>query len=356
VSFGKNLEEVIMISCTECKKNPAAEAIGICVNCLRLKNEEQLSFNIHAKIRQEFELPSYPPKSVNGIRCHQCSNNCRIGKRAIGYCGMRINQDGKLKNKAPRESALVYTYLDPIPTNCCAAWFCSGSHQHGYNLSVFFYGCNFDCLFCQNSSHKLISEASIITEDEMVASALDERVRCVCFFGGSPEPQLPFALGVARRIMDESNHQKKICWEWNGCGNSLLVKKATQCSAESDGTVKFDLKAFHQNIVRALCGVDNRQAFHNFKLLARQYPDRELLTATTLLVPYYVDRYEVESIAAFISECDRDIPYSLLVFRPNFFMRDMPITPRQQVEECYQAARKYLKRVHIGNRHLMLFA
>ena len=28
--------------------------------------------------------------------------------------------------------------------------------------------------------------------------------KCICFFGGSPEPQLPYAIRVARRIVAES--------------------------------------------------------------------------------------------------------------------------------------------------------
>ena len=31
----------------------------------------------------------------------------------------------------------------------------------------------------------------------------------------------------------------------------------------------------------------------------------------------------------------------------------MPITPKSQVKRCYEVAKKYLKRVHIGNIHLL---
>ncbi|MFZ2071457.1 MAG: hypothetical protein WAV32_07685 [Halobacteriota archaeon] len=42
-----------------------------------------------------------------------------------------------------------------LPTNCCAAWFCPGSSHYGkVNIAVFFYGCNFNCIFCLNASHK----------------------------------------------------------------------------------------------------------------------------------------------------------------------------------------------------------
>jgi pyruvate formate lyase activating enzyme len=75
--------------------------------------------------------------------------------------------------------------------------------------------------------------------------------------------------------------------------------------------------------------------------------------ASTLLVPYYVDVSEVSSIARFISQAGPDIPYSLLVFHPDFRMNDLPITPRSQVDECYREARRYLRNVHVGNIHLL---
>lgn len=244
-------------------------------------------------------------------------------------------------------------YYDPLPTNCCAAWFCPGSKERGVNLAFFFYGCNFDCLFCQNSSHKFLNEASLLSEEDVLRAALSPQVRCVCFFGGSPEPQLPFALRVSAKIIAASGNTKHICWEWNGCGHPALARKAAELSAKSGGTVKFDLKAHHPHIVHALCGTNPSRAFENFAEIHRSFPQKNLLTATTLLVPYYVDKREVGEIARFISQNNEDIPYSLLVFHPDFLMNDLPVTPRKQAEECYHEARRHLKRVNIGNIHLL---
>ena len=91
-------------------------------------------------------------------------------------------------------------------------------------------------------------------------------------------------------------------------------------------------------------------------MIAELFPQKNLLTATTLLVPYYVDKIEVESIARFISEVNSEIPYSLLVFHPDFYMKDLPITPKTQVQEAYETAKKYLSRVNIGNKHLLAYA
>lgn len=342
-----------MDTCSSCGRAKASRIIGLCADCLRSRPKAAISPESHQAARRKFHLPPSQPQHPGGTKCRLCANECRPGIGERGYCGLRKNVDGKMASISPRNAALVHMYFDPLPTNCCAAWFCKGSGEGGYNLAVFFYGCNFDCFFCQNHSHKLLEDASLLTEDKIIAAALLPEVSCVCFFGGSPEPQLPFALRVSQKVIERSRNKKHICWEWNGCGNPALAKKAAELSARSGGTVKFDLKAFHPNISLALSGVENRRAFDNFTMLARLFPKRDMLTATTLLVPFYVEREEVREIARFISEQDKDIPYSLLLFHPDFLMTDLPTTPRRQLDECYEEARQYLSRVHVGNIHLL---
>jgi pyruvate formate lyase activating enzyme len=88
-------------------------------------------------------------------------------------------------------------------------------------------------------------------------------------------------------------------------------------------------------------------------MVAEEFPKKDLLTATTLLVPGYVESDEVEQIARFIASVNPDIPYSLLAFHPDFQMRDLPVTTRKSAEKCYTVAKQYMKRVHIGNQHLL---
>jgi pyruvate formate lyase activating enzyme len=131
------------------------------------------------------------------------------------------------------------------------------------------------------------------------------------------------------------------------------VEGAARLSVESGGTVKFDLKAFHPALHRALCGTGNERTLENFRRVADLTRGTDTLTATTLLVPSYIDTSEVDAIARFIASIDEDIPYSLLVFHPDYFLTDLPVTPRDQVEACVAAARKHLTRVHVGNLALL---
>jgi pyruvate formate lyase activating enzyme len=353
---------------------PVSKALGVCLDCIkgRWSDAEPFVEIAHAKARARHGLPGNPPRTEGGVSCSLCSNQCVIGDGERGYCGLRSNEGG-LRSLADRGMGLLHSYIDSHVTNCCSAWFCPAGTGSGYpeyarrdgpergysNLAVFFYGCNFDCLFCQNSSHKNFGGM-----DPQPAGVIarrveeDPRISCVCYFGGSPEPQLPYAIQASRLALEaRRSGPLRICFEWNGCGDPALVRRAAELSLESGGNVKFDLKCSTPELSLALSGVPNERAFRNFEMIAEEhYPERvgmPVLTASTLLVPGYVDAWEVGAIAEFIAGLDPSIPYSLLAFHPSYQMADLPYTPLRQAVECYRAARRHLERVHVGNLHIL---
>lgn len=353
-----------------------SKSLGVCVDCIRKDPEVSLrhALETHRRSRANYGLPSSPPRASDGIPCNICANECIIGVGQTGYCGLRTNVKGKLESRSTPSSGLLYAYEDPHVTNCCSAWFCPAGTGAGYpkyartkwaergysNLAVFFYGCNFDCLFCQNASHKNLSSASSANLEDLVdTTVVNERISCWCFFGGSPEPQLPFAINASRKVLETVGSRRvlRICFEWNGAGNPRLVKEAAELALVSGGNLKFDLKTFNPSLSHALSGVSNMRTYENFKMVYdgfyNQRPELPLLTATTLMVPGYVDEVEVDQIAGFIATLSPSIPYSLLIFHPHFMMRDLPVTPIEQIERCFKTARKHLKEVHIGNLPLV---
>jgi pyruvate formate lyase activating enzyme len=135
-----------------------------------------------------------------------------------------------------------------------------------------------------------------------------------------------------------------------------LLDPAVEISLETGGCIKFDLKAFDVGVHYGLTGVSNQRILENFAWAAQRSNRRTglpLVIASTLLVPGYVGAEQVRKIAAFIAAIDPNIPYALLVFTPNFYMSDLPLTPSQQVQEAEYAARAAgLTNVHINDRHL----
>jgi pyruvate formate lyase activating enzyme len=268
--------------------------------------------------------------------------------------------------------AAVAWYYDPLPTNCVADWVCpaSGSAgypaftdtkgpEHGYgNLAVFYKACTIDCLFCQNWHFKERDAGQTLRSASELAEAATSRIRCICFFGGDPAPQIEHALlaaQLARRSRD--GELLRVCWETNGAMSRSGLDEMARLSFESGGCIKFDLKAWDDRLHRALCGASNRRTFESFEYLSRwtsRRPDPPLLVASTLLVPGYVDSSQVGAIARFLAELDPGIPYSLLAFHPAFEMDDLPRTPRAQATECLAAAEAAgLERVRLGNVHLL---
>jgi pyruvate formate lyase activating enzyme len=189
---------------------------------------------------------------------------------------------------------------------------------------------------------------------EELAAKAHARTFCVCYFGGDPTPQMPHALATSRILADQG---VRVCWETNGTMQPKLLDRAVKLSLETGGCIKFDLKAYDENLHLALTSVTNGRTLGNFARAAGcipQRPNPPLVIASTLLVPGYVDAEEVGKIARFIATFDPDIPYTLLGFHPHFYIHDLPRTSVRHAEEAQAAARAAgLTKVRVGNRHLL---
>ncbi len=364
-----------MGTCVACgaESELISDAIGACVACLRAGDEKALdtAMEKHRRARVEFGLPTETPNDNMGKVCDLCVRTCRIGLNKLGYCGVRKNTGLKLEG-GDETRARVQAYHDKLPTNCVAGWVCPGGSECGYpehsyskgpetgykNLAVFYEACSFDCLFCQNWSYRNLSMLAGGVSPGGIAHAVDKRTACICYFGGDPGPQAGHALEVSRTARrNNPDRILRICWETNGSVRPTMLDEMVGQSLESGGCIKFDLKAFDENIHEALCGISNSRTLANFERACQRIPERPdppLVIASTLLVPGYIDAEEVGAIARFIAEIDPTIPYSLLAFHPDFKMTDLPPTSTEHASAALEEARKAgLKRIHTGNIHLL---
>ncbi|NWF75862.1 MAG: radical SAM protein [Nitrospirae bacterium] len=364
-----------MAECLVCGKssNLISKALNVCLECIRLESSKASLYieKAHSESRKLFGLPPKPPSDPNGIRCNLCVNECRIPEGGISYCGLRTNINGKLFGISQDEGKFSW-YYDPLPTNCVADWICAGGCGTGYpefayskgpeygykNLAVFFQSCSIDCLFCQNwhfREETLTSPKRYIQE---LVDVVNKKTSCICYFGGDPTPQLPFALKASHfALKQKKNRILRICWETNGTMNRDLLNEMIEISLKSGGCIKFDLKSWNEILNIALTGVTNKRTIENFSIIAkriRERPEPPLLVASTLLVPGYIDEEEIRNISTFIASHDKNIPYSLLGFYPHFYMSDLPLTSKDFAFRCKEIAEDAgLKRVKVGNIHLL---
>lgn len=363
------------IKCKHCgrKSSLISRSLALCLDCIRRNfgKVESIIHEAHRQARETFDLPNRPPKAESGVSCHLCVNECCLLEDERSYCGLRIAKEGKVAGTSA-EWGNVSWYYDTLPTNCVADWVCPGGTGAGYpdfaycpgaeygykNLAVFYQACSFDCLFCQNWHYRQAARQQNRVSAVKLAEAVDERTSCICYFGGDPTPQLPHALRASRLALERTRGRiLRICWETNGSMHPALLKQAIELSLNSGGCIKFDLKAWSEELHIALCGVSNKRTLENFQLLAgytKKRPSPPFLIASTLLIPGYVDKEEVFRIASFIACLDSSIPYALLAFHPDFLMTDLPTTSLHHAEECLQAAESAgLWRVRLGNVHLL---
>lgn len=360
------------VDCIGCGKQGVivAGVLGLCADCIRkdFNRWEGRILSIHSRIRADDGLPPTPPRSKEGKSCNVCGNRCILGEGDLGYCGLRVGKGGSIVSKIKEGHGKVSWYLDALPTNCVADWVCAGGSLSGYpeysyckgpeygyyNLAVFYEACSFNCLFCQNW-HFREGRGGYHSPQE-IAQSIDQRVSCICFFGGDPGPQIEHALSVAQ-IARNKKQIMRICWETNGNISPRYFDAMADISIKSGGTIKVDVKAWSEPLNIALCGISNQrtiEVLRDLLSLSKIRNDPPSVVVSTLLVPGYVDADEVGSIASFISEVDRDVPYTLLAFAPSYMMSDLPTTSIYHAEKCLEAAISAgLRRVRIGNRHLL---
>ncbi|TET58721.1 MAG: radical SAM protein [Promethearchaeota archaeon] len=378
-----------MGTCKFCGKTEQviSDVLQVCRNCILEGDWDNKIkphiLNVHKQVRQLVELPEKPPKAERPnikLKCNLCLNECSLSENDISYCGLRnipLRTSGQLPYPS-KSKGYIHGYIDSNPTNCCNSWFCPAGTSSGYpeysnyegpelgtySYAAFLYGCTFDCLFCQNASHKLFSKRHLFDVETLANQIVkNKKITCLCYFGGTPEAQLPFSINLAEKILEKITDEKRmmrICFEWNGTGNRDWVEKAMEISIKTGGNIKFDLKTFNEKLNIALCGVSNKRTLDNFKFLAENYfgtrKDLPEMSACTLMVPGYTNYEEVEQIAKYVSSINSEIPYSLLIFHGDYQMRDLGITPRKQALKCLDVAKKYLKRVNLGNKFLLDFS
>ncbi len=338
-----------MAKCIACQKELKiiSQTLSLCPDCIRKQFNQYQNhiFDIHKAARIDFNLPLLSPKDGKR-KCRLCVNQCNYNIGNPGYCGLTEEKSNY---------AFLDYYFDPLPTNCVADWVCPGRNEYGcQNLAVFFRSCTFNCLFCQNWRFKSLKKRKVGI-DEML-SALNDKTTCICYFGGDPTPNLPFAINLSNRILSQKK-DFRICWETNGSMNPILLKKMLELSLRSKGILKIDFKVFSETMSYALCGVTNKQTIENIKLAATyvdQRPETPILVLSTLLVPGYIDNYELENMAKFIGGLNPNIPWAILAFHPQFYMTDLPTTSKKHAEESLKIAKDYgIKNVRIGNLSLL---
>ncbi len=212
------------------------------------------------------------------------------------------------------------------------------------SYTIFTQGCNFKCLNCQNwkiahypdsgdrkgdflRPQKLAEEAYNRLNSAKGKSLGADRV---FFSGGSPGVSLPYV----EKIVEEARKigETKVNFDTNG----FLTKESMKRVLEFTTSVTFDIKAYRDEVHRAVTGAPVEPVLRNAEYVAEHARDK-LWEFRTLIIPG-VTEDEVGPLAEFLAEIDPSLPLNFLAFRPNFLMHGYRGASREAMEYAVEKA------------------
>lgn len=259
----------------------------------------------------------YEKKENQSVKCLLCAHECLIEKEKYGFCGVRQNLEGKLFTHV--YGNIIAAHVDPIEKKPLYH-FLPGSKS----FSIATIGCNFRCHFCQNWEISQLRKDQILrvaekefTPEEIVAEAIKNGCKSISFTYTEPTVFFEFALDVAKLSFEKGLSNIFVT-------NGFMSKKAIEMIAPYLSAANIDLKFFKEDSYKKVCAGRLEPVLNSIRLLKKLGIWVEV---TTLIVPKQNDNEkELKNIAEFIAELDKNIPWHISRFFPNYKFDDLSAT------------------------------
>ena len=282
-------------------------------------------------------------------RCEVCFRHCEIKEGALGFCGARTCQGGKVV--AANYGKLTGVALDPIEKKPLQRFY-PGS----WILSVGSYGCNLRCPFCQNFEISWSEEAmryanaQVVSPQDLAQEAknLENRGNIgLAFTYNEPLVGYEYVRDTARLVKEMG---MKTVLVSNGTAEREVLEELLPYI----DAMNIDLKGFTPQYYRDVLGGDLEMV----KAFIQGAVGRCHIELTTLVVPGLNDsEEEMRSLASWVSglrdgegkQVGREIPLHISRFFPRFHLQDRAPTPVRTVYRLRDVAGEYLSHVYTGN-------
>lgn len=283
----------------------------------------------------------WKPLDQERAACGLCAHRCVVAPGAAGVCGVRINRGGKLLTLA--YGAVIAAHVDPIEKKPFYH-FLPGTTS----MSIATTGCNFRCGFCQNWE---ISQASRTTggdvggqpfpPEEIVREAGARGCASVSYTYTEPTIFFEYARDTARLAKAAGLANTFVT-------NGYLTAEALADARDWLDAANVDLKAFRDETYRRVCGARLSPVLDTIRGMRAAGIWVEV---TTLVVPGLNDsEAELRDIARFLGGVDRDMPWHISRFHPDYTYQDAPPTPAATLDKAFRIGKEAgLEYVYVGN-------
>jgi pyruvate formate lyase activating enzyme len=275
------------------------------------------------------------------VHCFLCAHECKIADGKSGVCGVRENVEGTLYTLVYAQT--ISANIDPIEKKPLYH-FLPGSTS----FSIATIGCNFKCGFCQNwqISQATREEGAILAgrelmPEEVVGQAQAHGCLSISYTYTEPTVFFEYAYDCARLAKEAGLYNVFVT-------NGFMTRQALDMIQPYLDAANVDLKSFSEDYYKRNCKARLQPVLDSIAYMKRIGIWVEV---TTLVIPGENDsEEELTRIARFIAGLDRDIPWHISRFRPDYQFGDRDATPIETLRQAQQIGEaEGLHYVYLGN-------
>ncbi len=279
----------------------------------------------------------------NKVHCFLCPRDCHIVPGGVGYCGVRINNEGKLYT-------LIYGVVssianDPIEKKPLFHFF-PGTRC----LSLGTYGCNMRCGHCQNwqIAHVVYARekkpGELISPEQLIEMAKRENSAGIAWTYNEPAIWFEYSLDGAKLAKKAGLYT---VWVTNGYVNL----PALDMIGPYLDAFRVDIKGFTKEFYLKLAKVPDFEPILKASVHAKKKLNMHVECITNIIPTMNDDEPQLRNIAKWIAaELGPETPWHVTRFIPYLEYSHLDPTPAETLEKArnigYEEGLRY---VYIGN-------
>ncbi len=278
------------------------------------------------------------------VRCLLCPVACVLSEGSVGSCGVRVNEGGRLYTYT--YGSLISAAVDPVEKKPLFHFL--PGHR---TLTIATPGCNLHCKGCQNWEISQIDKGEVfenpfyretfLPPEVVVEKAVENGCRSISYSYSDPTIFAEYMIEVAKLAKERGLRNIMV-------SAGYLSLAALEEIDEVIDAYSIDLKFFSDRSYKLYSKGRLEPVLKTIKFV---FSRGKWIELTTLLVPQYLTREQLRSMADWIvKELGDYVPWHLSRFFPHYRAYDLPSTSQEDMEDAFLIAKEAgLKYVYLGN-------
>ncbi len=285
----------------------------------------------------------WKPVENNTVICNLCPRHCKISPDKYGFCGVRRNDNGKLISES--YGYPVALQVDPIEKKPLLEFM---PRTKVFSIGTF--GCNLDCVFCQNDHlsrgcyNRSTQKFDYIAPEIIVMMAQRHNCRSIAYTYNEPTVFAEYALDIAKLAKKQELANVLV-------SNGYISLEAARDLYPHIDAANIDMKGFSEDFYSNMTHASLSSVLEAIKYF---YSLGKHLELTNLVIPASNDSDDM--INAYLDwvekELDKNVPLHFSAYHPAHNW-NAPPTPPDTLRHIQETAEKRgFEHVYLGNVRL----